>query len=365
MPDYDGLYHRLFSHPRMVAEMLREFVAGPWLDDLDLDGMERLNAKFHAETSERRDGDMIWRIPRRGGGDTYLVLLLEFQSTPDHWMALRALVYAGLLWQHLVAEKRLPLDGRLPPVLPVVLYNGDRRWTAPLALNELVGLPENSPLWRWQPHMRYHMVDEGAFGDEDLAERETLPALLFRLESFPDPEQIVGLADALVAWFVRHPGFEGLRAIFAEMLGSLMGPLAPGTVVPEELLECGICWRRGAKPGNSSGCKKAVRKARRRFWCVCLSAGSVRCRIGRKTASPPATPSRWKNGACVSLTPAALKTSWARTRNAALTPQPKSPALAAALYQGNTDAIGAGLSVPSLLYYWLRADPTLLETRNQ
>jgi hypothetical protein len=50
--------------------MMREFVSGPWLDDLDLDGMERLNAEFHAETSERREGDMIWRSPRRGGGDT-------------------------------------------------------------------------------------------------------------------------------------------------------------------------------------------------------------------------------------------------------------------------------------------------------
>ena len=65
----------------MVAQLLREFVAGPWLDELDLDAMERMNAKFHAETTDRRDGDMIWRIPRRGGGDTYLVLLLEFQST--------------------------------------------------------------------------------------------------------------------------------------------------------------------------------------------------------------------------------------------------------------------------------------------
>ena len=82
-----------------------------------------------------------------------------------------------------------------------------------------------------------YMVDEGAFGGEDLAGRETLPALLFRLESFPDPEQFVGLADALVAWFVRHPGFEGLRAIFAEMLGSLMGPLAPSVAVPKGLLE--------------------------------------------------------------------------------------------------------------------------------
>jgi hypothetical protein len=44
MPDHDALYHRLFSHSGMVAQLLREFVAGPWLDDLDLDGMERMNA---------------------------------------------------------------------------------------------------------------------------------------------------------------------------------------------------------------------------------------------------------------------------------------------------------------------------------
>jgi hypothetical protein len=70
-------YHKIFGHPGMVAQMLRDFVAEPWLDDLDLDGMERLNAKFHAETGERREGDMIWRIPRRGGGgDTYLMLLM-------------------------------------------------------------------------------------------------------------------------------------------------------------------------------------------------------------------------------------------------------------------------------------------------
>jgi hypothetical protein len=30
----------------MVQRLLRDFVAGPWPDDLDLGGMERLNAKF-------------------------------------------------------------------------------------------------------------------------------------------------------------------------------------------------------------------------------------------------------------------------------------------------------------------------------
>jgi hypothetical protein len=236
-PSHDALYHRLFSDPAIVAQLLREFAAGLWLEGLDLDGMERLNTKFHADTGERRDADLVWRIPRRDGGDAYVMLLLEFQSTPDPWMALRMLVYAGLLWQQLVREQRLMPDGRLPPIVPIVLYNGDPRWRAPVDLRDLVGLPEASPLWQWQPGLCYHLIDEGAFSADDLAGREGLPALLFRLESSSDPAELVGLANAVVAWFAGHPGLQAARAVFVELLGAAMAPLGPDVRVPEELLE--------------------------------------------------------------------------------------------------------------------------------
>jgi hypothetical protein len=84
--DHDALWHRLFGQPGVLAQLLRSFLGGSAgaeidLADLDLEGMHRLNAKFHAETGPRREGDMIWCIPRRDGTDTYWVLLLEFQST--------------------------------------------------------------------------------------------------------------------------------------------------------------------------------------------------------------------------------------------------------------------------------------------
>jgi hypothetical protein len=75
--EHDALYQRLFSHPGVVAQLVRGFVSGPWLDELDLERMERLNAKFHATTGQRREGDMVWRIPHREGGDAYLVLGAE------------------------------------------------------------------------------------------------------------------------------------------------------------------------------------------------------------------------------------------------------------------------------------------------
>jgi hypothetical protein len=237
MADHDSVYHRLFDHPGMVAELLREFIDGRWLVGLDLDAMTRENAAFHAQTGDRRHGDMVWRIPRRDGGETYLVLLLEFQSSSDRWMALRVMVYAGLLWQQLVDEKRLPPDGKLPPILPVVLHNGDRPWAAPLALSDLVGLAGDSPLWPWQPAMRYNIVDEIAFTEEDLAGRDALLALLFRLETSRDTAQVLAVTDGMLAWFRAHPGFERLRKVVVDMLGAILAPLAPGVRVPEELLE--------------------------------------------------------------------------------------------------------------------------------
>jgi hypothetical protein len=234
--DHDALYSRLFSHPGVVAQLLRGFVDGPWLADLDLEAIERLNTKFHADTGQRREGDMVWRIPRRDGEDTYLLLLLEFQSTSDHYMALRVLAYAALLWQQLVREQQRVLDRKLPPLLPVVLYNGEAPWRGPVTLHELVGLPEVSSLWRWQPEMHYHLIDVGSFSEVELKARDGLPALWFRLENAPDPAEVVAIADAVLAWLSRHQGYSAAKAAFVELLGALVAPLGPDVRVPEDLL---------------------------------------------------------------------------------------------------------------------------------
>jgi hypothetical protein len=240
MNSHDAIYHRIFSHPGMVAQLLREFVGEPWAGDLDFDAIDRISAKFHAESGVQRDGDMVWRIPLRTGGEAYLLLLLEFQSTSDRWMALRLLVYAGLLWQHLAKENRLAPDGRLPPVFPLVLYNGGPRWAAPLDMASLIALPPGSPLWHWQPAMGYHLVDEGAYSNADLKSRDTLAALLFRLENAPGPSEIEAAVDAVIDWFRRHDGFEALKPLFAALayraIATVEG-LPPRVRVSENLLE--------------------------------------------------------------------------------------------------------------------------------
>jgi hypothetical protein len=235
MYDSDSLYHQLFSHPRMVEELLREFVPEPMAADLDFSGLQRVNTKFYTnrDSARRREGDVIWRLPTLGGSDLYL--LLEFQSESDWRMAVRTQVYQGLLWQHVIDEKKLKEDALLPPLMPLVLYNGVYRWGAAMDLRSMISLSPDSALWPLQPRVRYHLLDVRAFTRRELRKHVNLATLLFRLEQQPSLEEIKDLADDLGRIFRQHPDSE-LNRLFTELVRQAYMRWGVTGPIPEDLL---------------------------------------------------------------------------------------------------------------------------------
>ena len=175
-PDHDAGLKRLFSHPRMAADLLR-LLPEDLTDGLDLRSLRRLPAEQVGKALRKRLGDMPWRLdflPPDGAaarqtadgadagdgtsaGGTLAVASdrdgrecclapIEFQSTVDPRMAERMLEYAGMLRSDLARGGRLSgPGGGPPPLLPLVVYNGARRWTAPLGLGaETLSLPNSS-----------------------------------------------------------------------------------------------------------------------------------------------------------------------------------------------------------------------------
>ena len=109
-----------------------------------------------------------------------MYLLLEFQSSVDRFMALRIMVYTGLLHQDLIRRDELGVDRKLPSVLPVVLYNGERRWRAPTDVQALIQAPPQG-LERFQPDQAFLLIDEGAYSADDRQPINNLVAARFRL----------------------------------------------------------------------------------------------------------------------------------------------------------------------------------------
>jgi hypothetical protein len=105
----------------------------------------------------------------------------------------------GLLYQDLIRSGQLTASGQLPPVLPLVLYNGVRRWQAPEEVAELVATVPGR-LERYRPRLRYFLLDEGRFTEDDLAPLRNLAAALFRLENSRIPADIQRVLRALTDW---------------------------------------------------------------------------------------------------------------------------------------------------------------------
>jgi predicted transposase/invertase (TIGR01784 family) len=227
---HDHSYKLLFSHPQMVRHLLEGFVHEPWLAQLDFRSLEKANASFITDNLRARVGDLVWRV-RWGDSWVYLYLLLEFQSRVEPYMAVRILTYVGLLFQDLIKAKRLPKGGRLPPVLPIVLYNGKERWSAPETLRSLLHANPGA-LSRYRMQARYLLIDVRRFRCEESAEKHNLAAMLFRLENSKTRTEVDDILVSLLT-LLESPEQASLRHAFSVWVNRVILSRFPGGPLKE------------------------------------------------------------------------------------------------------------------------------------
>lgn len=227
--DHDSSYKFLFSAPELVRDLIIGFVPDEWLHSLDYSTLEKVPGSYVTEDFRHRADDIVWRV-KVGGEWVYLYLLIEFQSSVDKYMALRMMVYQGLLYQDLIKRGEVLADGRLPPILPIVLYNGSQRWTSPTDVFDLIP-PTPGLVAQFKPKAKYLLIDENAYSDSELASIKNLVAAVFRIEHPATPEKISDLLSLLNDWLADRPD---LRRMFALWIrATLMRKVEYRIVLPE------------------------------------------------------------------------------------------------------------------------------------
>ncbi len=128
-------------------------------------------------------------------------------------MAVRMMSYVGLLYQDLIKAKQVLPHRRLPPVLPIVLYNGDARWTAATSIADLI--PKVPGLVaQFLPSMEYLLISENQYTQSHLAKMHNLVAAVMRLQHSPDQATVLEIIDLLNGWLVDNPELMRIFAIW-------------------------------------------------------------------------------------------------------------------------------------------------------
>jgi hypothetical protein len=202
---HDHGYKDLFSHPELLRELLLSCVPEPWVRDMDFSRACKIDKSFITASQKR-----------------------------------------------------------LPSVFPILLYNGDDRWTAPENLADLI---DQRISLDFIPRFRYFKIAENEFSREKLLSLKNLIGALFLVET-TDQEALVPLVTQIVD-ILRQEQPEVVKAFvswlhsfFADPVPDWVADVSQLTEVPtmlattvkkwkEELLQQGL--QEGLQQGRNEG----------------------------------------------------------------------------------------------------------------
>ena len=217
---HDLSYRGLLSVKAVFLDFLRSFVPADWVRDLDEDSFTQVESTLVLQDLRKREPDVVWRGRlRTDGREIVVVVLVEVQSTVETKMALRLLGYMTAIWQK-EAEKRTPgastgssgsneslrssaTAEKLPAIVPIVIYNGKRPWTAARRFRELIEGAE-----RFSGRLvdfEYWLIDVRRLREEELLGLSGAMAAVFWLDGTREEAEVARRLRRLIRLLARVP----------------------------------------------------------------------------------------------------------------------------------------------------------------
>ncbi len=93
---------------------------------IDLSQITVEKESFIEDGLRRKLSDIIYSVKTKNNETAFVYVLIEHQSEPDYWIALR-------LWKYmlLLCERHKKDTEKLPLIAPLVFYNGTKEYNMP------------------------------------------------------------------------------------------------------------------------------------------------------------------------------------------------------------------------------------------
>ncbi|MWJ27647.1 transposase [Halomonas sp. ZH2S] len=219
---HDTGYKELFSYPEFVQQLIEGFAPAEIAELMDFTTLKNHSGNYITPLFEEKFEDVVWSVEVTWQGVTqevFLYILLEFQSSVDRSMPIRLMHYVACFYDHLLKNGTTTPHKGLPPILPIVLYNGAERWTARQDIYDMVRPEPPAFLQVYQPHLRYYLIDEGRYTDEELGLRQTPLSGVFSIEkASTNRKGLQQAVDRVVAIIQVDPNKERIDRIITRWL---------------------------------------------------------------------------------------------------------------------------------------------------
>lgn len=167
---HDSLVRHVMSKADVAAAGLRALLPPETISDLDLSSVRLMEGTFIDEAFREKRTDLLFELASNDGAPVYAYILAEHQSSVDRDMPWRLYLYIARIWERWKASNPNS-TGRLPRVIPLVIYHGERRWTGPTMLREMMHGEGEAVESRYLPGLEFFLVDLTVLSEEEVIAR--------------------------------------------------------------------------------------------------------------------------------------------------------------------------------------------------
>ena len=192
----------IFKNNRLTSQFLRNYTNIPLLSNVMPEDIEDVSEKYQAFLGVEFESDTIKKVYiRRADGtierEVFVLSLIEHKSDIDYDVAMQLLRYMCVIWQEYKATQNKIREGssrrknfRYPLIIPIVYYEGKRRWTADLNLKDRIEFSEE--MEKYIPNFTYQVVSVGQYTNEERSEKHDEMSLVMLINKIQTEEDLKG-----------------------------------------------------------------------------------------------------------------------------------------------------------------------------
>ncbi|MDR1688364.1 MAG: Rpn family recombination-promoting nuclease/putative transposase [Clostridiales bacterium] len=212
----DNAYKLIFGTPEMFLEFLHNFINIDILKNLKPSDIEDISDRFLPMFDDNRDSDTVKKIRLSETEPLFVIGIIEHESEVNYTSSFKMLQYITYILsdfiklndeeyhkQRKAGNTKLKLstskDFKLPPVLPIVFYDGKTKWTSSLSL---AGRTQYSEIFsKYIPEFEYELVDLNKYSLNDLVNYGNLLSFFLIVDKVRKAEDIELLSSLPESYF--------------------------------------------------------------------------------------------------------------------------------------------------------------------
>jgi len=171
---------------------------------IDLDSLRLENVSYVDDNLRKHFADLVFSLMLKGEElpSARVYLLFEHKSAPEPLVGMQILRYMALQWKELYDQQLIV--GKLPPILPIVIYQGQDNWKPRISFHDLVEMPSDS-FKAYIPDFAFAFFSVRGLDAQTVQENVIFRFYVEMIKSLDSP-QIKEMLPRLVQGFVQALG---------------------------------------------------------------------------------------------------------------------------------------------------------------